>query len=624
MSEDSAERLITPSLTQYSQINNLISTLNKSLFAYEMSPTGSGKTYCSLYISQILNMPIFIVCTSQLEDMWHNVTDRYGIEAVIISYDKFIFLDFEQAEIELEVNMADIYEAIENDFEILLDIEEAKASKNNAEIRRAVNNQKNLMLDDDNVTDIISVFKIRSVNNSSHYTKIASIKKHIDITIKMRERIKNGTLFVFDESQKLKNIKKSAVTYHGCNVLRHISLVGGKSRVLYMSATPFDKPFMSSSLLYSLRILDRFTGHDYKNLRVPSKEQEENRINFFGALSKVDSMIPHYSRSVIKMLYENPNETMIHYIKMVPSLETEEDYQFYGELTESLINRDIDMKDKKIWIDMYYYFIAKKILSKVSFRMPKVKKYGIHQDIYNWKCDMYFAKQYKNIRAELIRSVESKATSSSITIKSHALEISKVSEMVRYVLKYLQEIPNCKIVIVLKFIKSVYLLYQFLEIYNPALIIGKISVKQRNKSIKLFQEPNLICRIVICIQQVACNGIDLSDVHGGFPRIGFLSPDFHNVELIQACGRLMRQNTKSNSIAYIIFGLVEQEDNDYNQDLENIISRYNIEKSLVIKNLLCNAISYNDKKCKEILYTTENLPSIFTDIKSLKNKILSE
>ena len=69
-----------------------------------------------------------------------------------------------------------------------------------------------------------------------------------------------------------------------------------------------------------------------------------------------------------------------------------------------------------------------------------------------------------------------------------------------------------------------------------------------------FQKPDNNKRLIIGNLKVMCNGIDLDDKYGNFPRYAFVSPTFSAIDLYQfSCRFLRSSDSKSHTTIRYMF-----------------------------------------------------------------------
>ncbi len=109
---------------------------------------------------------------------------------------------------------------------------------------------------------------------------------------------------------------------------------------------------------------------------------------------------------------------------------------------------------------------------------------------------------------------------------------------------------NRKIVVVLFFKRHFDQLMK--EFPDTLLLDGSVKMNQRSAIIEKFQQPNMSYRMLITSASVGGAGIELDDKHGSYPRHMIVLPTTNGIDFIQMIGRIMRYNTRSDSIVSIV------------------------------------------------------------------------
>src|SRR5690606_34252298 len=82
-------------------------------------------------------------------------------------------------------------------------------------------------------------------------------------------------------------------------------------------------------------------------------------------------------------------------------------------------------------------------------------------------------------------------------------------------------------------------------------LVGGMSRKMRDEQLADFQSNKV--QMFITQLDAGSASIDLHDVHGGHPRVTFISPSYNADKLVQALGRTPRNGGKSDCLQYIVF-----------------------------------------------------------------------
>lgn len=74
---------------QKAHTTKLLDSIYLNGFAFDASPTGTGKTFCASSVAKNLNLPVVVICPKISRKTWHDTLAIFGIKAtVIINYEK--------------------------------------------------------------------------------------------------------------------------------------------------------------------------------------------------------------------------------------------------------------------------------------------------------------------------------------------------------------------------------------------------------------------------------------------------------------------------------------------------------------------------------------------------------
>lgn len=74
---------------QKPHVKTLVDSLYTNGYAFDASPTGTGKTYAAAAVAKNLNVPIVVICPKTARKNWIDVLGKFGIKAnVVINFEK--------------------------------------------------------------------------------------------------------------------------------------------------------------------------------------------------------------------------------------------------------------------------------------------------------------------------------------------------------------------------------------------------------------------------------------------------------------------------------------------------------------------------------------------------------
>lgn len=131
---------------------------------------------------------------------------------------------------------------------------------------------------------------------------------------------------------------------------------------------------------------------------------------------------------------------------------------------------------------------------------------------------------------------------------------------------------NHNVVIFVNYIESANQLREALKNVSKSFIRGEQDLDQREREIANFQAD----RTQVAIVQIQAGGVGLSlhqENPARRPRVSFMSPTTHAIDLVQALGRIHRAGATENVVQYICFAENSVEDKIYlnvNKKIDNI------------------------------------------------------
>lgn len=344
-------------------------------------------------------------------------------------------------------------------------------------------------------------------------------------TEKLREMIRNGMLLIIDEFQHIKNI---SAQYLACRtVVKTILAMGGRSRVLMLSGSPFDKHehtinFMRLANFIGerapLSILDKLHG---STTLIGAKDLMKACARLNPELTDhVYRTCPHDHANVTQFCYrlfvEVIRPTICSSMPCVSSATLDAKNGFYN-LTQGNMRKVISIIDDLG--DVVKYDAVKKTIEKKS--------------------------NFTTVNAALMNTE---------TAKNDEL----TERLIRETLKMEVTMPDGKpgypkVVIMLNYIDNLLELMRKVSDLNPLLLYGSTPQARRPEIIDQFQESNNKYRVLICNPLVCAEGIDLDDKEGHFPRYVWISPNYRIGVIFQSASRFSRANTVSKATVRILY-----------------------------------------------------------------------
>ena len=320
-----------------------------------------------------------------------------------------------------------------------------------------------------------------------------------------KERIRQGTLLVFDEAQNMKN--KSNRFDAGVMLAKEIYKVENKrSRVMLLSATAVDKMEQLENVCRLLGIIksDTLARYDIQRGYILTGLSE-----FLDACPIKESEKKYYLKSINKTnKFQRLFDLFLIHIKP----------KCFFSMPNPEIEGTLDVKNG-------YYYISKEAtvkmgelmgnLNTILYQIEKFQEGQIKWDPNNnpWTHLKNCYKKMEHIKA-----------------KDMCIEAKKLL------------VPNKKnkVVLVYFYTQSITDSAETLKDYNPLILNGK--TKDREETIRLFNEDPKH-RVLVCNLKVGSEGISLHDTIGDSPRFMLISPNWFVMHMHQVSYRIYRTGT---------------------------------------------------------------------------------
>jgi len=369
------------------------------------------------------------------------------------------------------------------------------------------------------------------------------------VTSLFRSYVQKGILVIIDEIQNIKNkgtAKTSACKEIICAIKNAYTQTNGscKSRALLISGSPIDHHKQVEQFFKTVGIMtsNQFTQFNigaYSRARKASSDVNPSDIgNIEKGLSEIRMFCNQYDQ------YET-NEIRDSDVKRNSIMEC---YEYFVRII-------------KPWISSYMVVVGNPHV---------VHKYNGHYDLtpgmdLSIACNnpqfVLLNKGIRLIKQSICRrSPDDGHTITSIEVLAQMqrglsmVETAKIPLLVQLVKETAKKKPMCKIVVACNFTSTIDDLVSELSEFSPRVLNGSVPAKHRQQVLKPFQEPNLNSRLLIGNLHVLSSGIDLDDKYGDYPRICFVNPNYHTIDLYQFSYRFLRStDTKSDSEINLVY-----------------------------------------------------------------------
>lgn len=350
-------------------------------------------------------------------------------------------------------------------------------------------------------------------------------------------RLSEGILFVLDEIHWLKN------NSHRSSFVRALTAklfdVPGRSVLLGLSATPFDKPEHAVRLSRTLGILTKPRLLHYDPWRGHTVPEGLEQIAGFGYLDE-----------------EKRKITVQRLLGRLRRRRTAMPFRTRNMIAHNLFVRRIKP-------------LLFRAMSPAAVTMlPDAG--NLFANVADNEARTLISKGVKKLRAALASwnlAQQRAAGLGGIGGGLRLIELGKVGIFEKLVREALGHAT--KVVVMLNFRDPLDLLVENLAEFDPIVVDGRTPKHRRASLIGQFQSKNLRRRLLIANTIVVAQGLDLDDKRGDFQRVLLLSPSYHVITLHQATGRVCRVGTASTPIVRFVYA-----DHEYSETrLLNALAR---------------------------------------------------
>jgi superfamily II DNA or RNA helicase len=362
--------------------------------------------------------------------------------------------------------------------------------------------------------------------------------------------VREGVLLVVDEIQNVKNVSSQFLSVK--ELIRSILIEhpSSPSRVLLLSGTPIDKPEQVINLLRSLGIsTTRALGHFNPQTR---------RCEAKGFRQILRFVYEHMHLTLDTPIPPRPLASLLHTAET-----TAETYEQYGY--------DVSTYSKRDFFGTILYQLFKDVILKVigSKMPPRVSTNTVDKrNAFYLIEDSSMRRLLREGVSRLMNVVSFNEGTQQVTI-NHAdrgmtfrgiaralqmIETAKISTFIRVARAALLEDPNKKVVVCLNYTDSILDVCAGLSEFNPLVVRGSTSERQRGEILAKFQRRDGKYRLLIGNLNCLSTGIDLDDKEGTFPRLALVSPNYSTITLHQLVYRFLRADTRSDAQVHFMFG----------------------------------------------------------------------
>jgi hypothetical protein len=335
-------------------------------------------------------------------------------------------------------------------------------------------------------------------------------------TEKLTSLCKSGILVVFDECQKIKN---KSDQWHASRAISETVVGSALSRMGMLSGAPYDK---ETHVVNLMRMMSFIRHH-----RLFVQHQATNELELLGA------------------------QEMIDVCRRVDAERTQATVDTY-----QVNHRNVEGLCYRLFIDVLKLHIvsampapeidAVRTFHNGYYNLPEDEAQVLSEAI----GDLSSATRFSETGGIDHREVNWGALTKSL----RCIETGKVNLFVRLATQDLQRDHLCKILIFVNYSDPLAQIKLALDRFNPLVLDGKTSSKQRTRICELYRTDDTY-RVLVANMEVGGASLDLQDVIGGRTRRIYMSTSSYKMlEYHQAIGRTHRDGSKSNTDIFFVYG----------------------------------------------------------------------
>jgi hypothetical protein len=499
---------------QEPHLEKLCRILRGSPFALDLSSLGSGKTYTTSRVREVLELPhIMVVSPVSVQTKWEHMRRHYGIPLV------------------------------------------ANVSFCGIKGQRGRHPKHGMLLREDTLLEVVAPDAAASSSQASSPIAKPEYEVAFEASPAFEDLVDEGLLLVIDEIQHVKNVSTQSKACQALvrHVVRahHADRQGARSRVLLLSGSPIDKKEHAARLFFVLGMCDphrELARYDLKLRRLVWTGAAKVHV----ACTRLDpgvteTIVHRYGYDLKELCYQLFQR--VFKPRLSASMVPPEGIPLLagGAVTLACSNAFYDVVDAEDLV----------ALKKGVLELE-------HAVAFDKEGRVDFASTPGGSLAMIM----------AIGRALQSIERAKVSTFVRVVREHAAAVPTSKIVVCLNYSESLLQVVRELsappelngrsaaeggdrtaQVPVPVLVLdGSVPMQRRAAVLAKFQHSSLTHRFLVGNLGVCSTGIDLDDKHGDFPRFVMVSPNYAPISLYQLGHRFKRMDTRSSTTVHLLFG----------------------------------------------------------------------
>lgn len=558
---------------QIEHANKLMNVLEGHPFALDLSPMGTGKTYCATHIAKTFGFKrVLVIAPISVIPKWKHMRDTHGLHLIdAMSYCSLRSVKCKQPKHGLLTRI---------------------------DRRSEVINEDTGRPEPGGERDIVEF----------HATDL------------WKQYVSEGILLIIDEIQNVKNI--SSQYFSVKELIREIlSDSSETSKVLLLSGTPIDKTEQVKNLYRAIGLITKnlcqydpginrtiargfdeivqhhesYVSRDDPILQNIFRKKRERR-NYEMNMIRYQTRMMRYQRA-IRNQYGNtplpelpiepiePEELTRHEEQIFDNVVPASLHSCYHTIFRIECSRGNSNTLTKQSSDSMYAIFCKIFCKKMASAMQRP---NIPCRVHKRNAYYYVPHDSRDLLQKGVVALRSATSFNDETGEVHfeqdnrmnafhgitralqMIETSKISIFVREAKELLDLSPNYKVVICLNYVDTIKDIQRDLAEYNPLILYGATNEIQRGRVISQFQQEDTRYRVLIGNIECLSTGIDLDDKNGAYPRFVLVSPNYRIITLEQLTYRFLRMDTKSDTDLHFVFGRVMLRNGDPARDYEEL------------------------------------------------------
>ena len=456
---------------QTNHFDRILNIFSKQYICIDGSQPGAGKTWTSTKLGQVLNLKICTFCPKTIISNWENVLTTTKTSYWTYEKNKPLILTYETLR-----------------------------GKKGYDLKHGL---------------------LRRID-------IPEKQPIFEITPKLKEMMDQGTLFIFDECQKLKN--NNDISRAIRSIFRYLSISNSKSKIIMLSGSIANTSKHIINLLRAMQIITHRNLYTY--LRGEYELHGINELFEFGR-----ELNPELSNRIES--------------ELIYPLTTDSAEKFVTKYWNEVISKEIY---SFMPIDPSLKINAKQYLFNVFYLMEDEQYEKYEKSVKNYSKALNFDENIGMIVGQINLSTFAPLLTS--------IQLSKISIYIDITKFYLtslfkdkkDNILRPKIILYCDYEIIWNSLYELLSDFNPLLMTGKTTLNERKKIVNSFREINNEYRLLITNMEVGGLGVNLHDESGLEPVISLMMPAYKANSIHQAIGRSYRTGTNGVALSFIIYG----------------------------------------------------------------------